>query len=44
MRFVEHAFADAKLHDDFEELSQDPRSYSLDDLIYQEAGIDSSYG
>lgn len=44
MRFIEHSFADAKLHDDYQRLLTESNQYSLDDLIYQEVGIDSSYG
>lgn len=41
---MEHSFSDAKLHDDFLKLLRLDDNYTLDDLIYQEAGIDSSYG
>ena len=44
IRFMEHSFADAKLHEDFQRLLWMQRELSLDDLIYQEAGIDNSHG
>ena len=44
IRFIEHSFSDANLHADFKNLLHVQDTYSLDDFIYQEAGIDSSYG